>query len=240
MKKLLCGLVAGLMLSAGMLVAGPTIHHTTIMYDFVNGLQVAGFDILTSVGAALTIGGTSTTSVTITADGSQNADLVVPANSIGGGEISGVRFDLVFCGQADENGTIYFSPAAGVNGVDLADGVDYSISGTACDGLDGATETTQDLILFPESAVKVMGMYCMQVGAEALGAAETMIFSVRSGAAELTPAITCTISEAQTSCRSLTGSTTNIAANGTFALKLVQSSNNTDQDAWCSVSIALQ
>lgn len=202
--------------------------------------STAALTILPGGAAAMTLGGASMTSLTVTADGAQDADVVLPANSIGGAEVSGMRLDLVFCGQADENGTIYLSPTAGVNGVDFGDGVDYSISGTACDALDGATETTQDLVIFPEVAFKVMGMYCQQAGAEALGAGETMVFTLRAGAADLTPTITCTISEAQRGCRSLTGTTTNVAANAAVAMKLVQSSNNTDQDAWCQVSIMLQ
>ena len=196
-------------------------RHTDI-YDFINGFRLNG---------STTITGTS---------GSQNSAVVLPPNSIGGGEVSGMPIDLVFCGQADEAGTIYLSPAAGVNGVDFADGVDYSISGTACDGLDGATEATQDLVIFPEVAFKVMGMYCQQAGAEALGAGETMVFTLRAAAADLTPSVTCTISEAQRGCRSLTGTTTNITANAAVAMKLVQTGNNSDQDAWCQVSIMLQ
>jgi hypothetical protein len=198
----------------------------------------AALTVLPGGAAALVLGGASTTSVTITADGAQNADLVVPANSIGGGEVSGVRFDLIFCGQADENGTIYLSPAAGINGATI--GARPELAGATCDGLDGAVEATQDIVIFPNNAFKVMGMYCMQNGAEVLGAAETMIFTMRSAAADLTPTVTCTISAGETGCASLVGSTTNVAAGATVAMKLVMSSNNTDQDAWCSVSIMLQ
>lgn len=276
-----------LLLALGTVVYSQSVRRETVLWNFVNGIQIAGvglsqdglsllangesisnatdgtitlgrddagtvtvtaadddataaLTILPGGAAALTLGGSSTTSVTVTADGAQDADFVVPANSVGGGEVSGVRMDLIFCGQAAENGTIYLSPAAGVNGVDLGDGVDYSISSAACDGLDGATESTQDLIIFPEVAAKVMGMYCQQAGAEALGAGETIVLSVRSGELELTPAITCTISEGQRGCRTLTGSTTDIAANATWAVKAVMTSNNTDQDLWCSVSVMLK
>lgn len=285
--KTMLGALIFMFVSAGVIWSAASTRNETVIWNFVNGIKIAGVSlvedgistfannetisnavdgtillgrddagtvtvtaadnnavaaltILPGGAAAMTLGGASMTSLTVTADGAQDADVVLPANSIGGAEVSGVRMDIVFCGQADENGTIYFSPVTGINGVDFADGVDYSISGAACDGLDGATEATQDLIVFPEVAFKVMGMYCQQAGAEALGAAETMIFTMRSAEADLVPTITCTISEAQRGCRTLTGSTTNIAANATVAMKLVQSSNNTDQDGWCVVSIMLQ
>lgn len=221
LKWLLLTALIGLM-GAGLVVAQSTIRRNTVIEDYIYGLRLNG---------SATITGTS---------GAQDSAMVLPANSVGGGEVSGMRFDLVFCGQADENGTIYLSPTAGVNGVDFGDGVDYSISSAACDALDGATEATQDLIVFPESAFKAMGMYCQQAGAEVLGAGETMVFTLRAGAADTVPAITCTINAGERGCRSLVGTTTNVVANAAVAMKLVQTSNNTDQDAWCQVSIMLQ
>lgn len=241
MKKSLIAIVAGLSLFAGVLFAqGPTVRNESVVWNFINGVQLAGVTFVSNVASAVTIGAATLASVTISTDGTGDGELVLPEGSVGADELTGMRMDLVFCGQAAENGAIYLSPAAGVNGVDFADGVDYSISGTACDGLDGATESTQDLIIFPEVAVKVMGMYCQQAGAEALGAGETMVFVLRSAEADLTPSITCTISEGQRGCRSLVGSTTDVAANATWAMQLTQTSNNSDQDAWCQVSVMLK
>jgi hypothetical protein len=151
-----------LLASAGWLYSQGAFHELTTITVFVNGFKLgterlSGMTRSSSTGVQ--VGGTDV-SVTIAASSAQDSALTVPANSIGGAEVSGMRLDLLYCGQADENGTIYLSPTAGVNGVDLGDGVDYSISGTACDGLDGATETTQDLIVFPDVAFKVMGFYC--------------------------------------------------------------------------------
>jgi hypothetical protein len=213
----------GLMLALGLglcgvawVVAQGAHNARTDIFDFLNGFQLNGGTVIT---------GTT---------GAQNSAVVLPANSVGGAELSGAPIELIYCGQADENGTIYLSPTAGVNGVDLGDGVDYSISGTACDGLDGATEATQDLILFPEVAFKIMGGYCQQAGAEALGAGETIVFHYRAAAANVTPDLTCTISEAQRGCAIATGTTTNIAANAATAVQAVMTSNNTDSDLWCS------
>ena len=221
-KKLLLG-VLGLVLCATVAFTQHSTLDLTVVYNFINGLVV---DDITISGVELSTGTF------------QNGALTVPANSIGGGEVSGVGFSLVFCGQADENGTIYYSPAAGVNMVDYADGVDYSIAGTACDGLDGATEATQDLVLFPDNALKVMGMYCMTNGTHA--SAETATFRLLSGEANLTPTITCTISEAQNSCATLSGTTTNVAAGATLVVRAIMVSNNSDDDHWCMANVMLQ
>lgn len=199
-------------------VAYAATNRTTIVWRFQNGLDT---DTITS------FSGTTGDSA-----------LTLPENSVGGAEVSGMPLALVLCGQADEAGTIYLSPAAGVNGVDLADGVDYSIAGTACDGLDGATEATQDLVLFPDVAFKVTGMYCMTNGT--LGAGETVIFAARSAAANLTPTVTCTVSVGETGCRGLTGSTTDVAAGATLAMQAVQTGDNVDDDLWCQLNIMLQ
>lgn len=186
--------------------------------------------------AALTLGDSSATSVTIQADGAQDADLVLPENSVAGQEISGVFMNVIFCGQAEENATTYLGPATAILGGDGS--TSYAISSAACDALDNTTESTADAPLFTNVAFKVAGLYCKTSGT--LGASETVVFTMRSAAAGTTPAITCTISEAQSDCRSLTGTTTDIAAGATVAVQAVQSSNNADDDLWCSVSIALQ
>ena len=221
-KRIMLG-VLGLVLCASVAFTQNSTLDLSVVYNFLNGLVVD--DIIIS-GAELSTGTF------------QDSALAVPANSIGGGEVSGMMFNLVFCGQADENGTIYYSPAVGVNMVDYADGVDYSIAGTACDGLDGATEATQDLVLFPHHALKVMGMYCMTNGTHA--AAETATFTLRSGEANVTPSLACTVSEAQKSCATLSGTTTNIAANATMAVRAVMVSNNADDDHWCMANVMLQ
>ena len=221
-KKIMLG-VLGLSLCASVAFTQNSTLDLSVVYNFLNGLVV---DDITISGVELSTGS------------SQNSALTVPANSIGGGEVSGMMFNLVFCGQADENGTIYYSPAAGVNMVDYADGVDYSIASAACDGLDGATEATQDLILFPHHAVKVMGMYCMTNGTHA--AAETAAFTFHSGAAVVTPSLTCTVSEAEKSCATLSGTTTNVAANTTMSVQAVMVSDNADDDHWCMANVMLQ
>lgn len=149
----------------------------------------------------------------------------------------GMPMQLVFCGQMNENGTIYFSPTSGVNGVDLSDGVDYSVSGTACDLLDGATEGTQDLIVFPDNAIHVTGMYCQFVGT--LGASETASFTLHDDTAVTTPSISCSLAAGENSCADASHTTTAIAAGSALGIAAVQSSNNSDDDAICFVNIVV-
>jgi hypothetical protein len=207
---------------AGVLVLLTTVmaatFRVTTTYQFASGLQ--------------------TDSITSLSGTTGDSAMALPANSVGGAEVSGMPLTLTFCGQADENGTIYLSPTSGINGVDFADGADYSIAGTACDGLDGATEGTQDLVIFPEVAFKVMGMYCMTNGT--LGASEALTLTLRSAAANVTPSVSCAVGEAATSCRSLSGTTTDVAAGAAVAVRAVQVSNNSDDDLWCQVAIMLQ
>ncbi len=202
-KALYTGLVA-MVLGAvlfPMLVLGQYTRRTeSVVWNFVNGLEVAGVSVSS--------------------------------------QVTGMPMDLVYCGQAAENGTIYLSPTAGVNGVDFGDGADYSISGTACDALDGATETTQDLVVFPERGFRVTGMYCQVAGT--LGAAETVVFTYRAAAANVSPSLTCTVSVGQRGCVALAASATTVGSNVATAMQAAETSDNADDDLWCQVSILIQ
>jgi len=188
----------------------------------------------TTGAGAITIGSADVTTVTIVADGTADADFVVPENSIGPDEVAVMSDWVIFCGQAAENDTIYYGPATAVFGGDGS--ASYAISSAACDALDNATEATADAPIFTNVAFKITGLYCKQSGT--LGAGESATFTVRSATADTTPAISCVISAGETDCRSLTGSTTDITAGATVAVKAVQVSNNTDDDHWCKVYVA--
>jgi hypothetical protein len=218
MRRVLFGLLVCVLAGAGVLVAQGVHHSTTDVFDFVNGFQLNGGTIIT---------GTT---------GAQNSAVVLPANSIGGTELSGITMNAVFCGEANENGTVYLGPdLAGFGG----DGGDSTIGGTVCDALENATEATADGPLFANVAYKVAGMYCRIDGT--LAGTETAVFTMRSAEAGTTPALTCTVAAAQTDCRTLTGTTTNIAAGATVAVQMTQTSNNGDgENGRCVVTIALQ
>jgi hypothetical protein len=194
------------------------LSETTIIHDYKNGIKLNG---------STTITGTA---------GAQDSAVVLPANSVGGGEVSGVQFNVILCGQAAENGEIFLGPATAVLGGNAS--VDTSIGSAACDALDDATEATADAPLFANVPFKIMGLYCRTDGT--LGAGETVVFKTRSAAADTTPSIACTITAGQTDCRSLTGSTTNVAAGATVAISATQTSNNADDNLKCNMQIALQ
>jgi hypothetical protein len=190
----------------------------TDLWDFLNGIQLGGGTVIT---------GTT---------GAQDSAVNLPANSVGGGEMSGVQFNVILCGQAAENAEIFLGPATTVLGGDAS--TDTSIGSAACDALDDATEATADAPLFANIPFKIMGLYCRTDGT--LGVGETVVFKTRSAEADTTPSITCTIGATQTDCRSLLGSTTNVAAGATVAISATQTSNNADDNLKCNMQIALQ
>lgn len=140
-----------------------------------------------------------------------------------------------FCGQNDENGTIYLGPNTVAFG---GDGSDGSLASTACDALDSATEATADAPILANTAFQVKGFWCKT--AATLGTGESITFTLRSAAANTVPALSCTISESQTTCATASGTTTAIAAGATVAIKAVEVGDNADDDSWCRVAIVLQ
>jgi len=194
----------------------------------------ANMTLDTTGAGAITIGSNDVTAVTVVADGTADADFVVPENSIGPDEVAVMNDVVIFCGAAAENGTIYYGPATAVFGGDGS--ASYAISSPACDALANGAEATADAPIFTNVAFKVTGMYCKQSGT--LGAGEAVTFTLRSAAADTTPAISCTINAGETDCRSLTATTTDIAAGATVAVKAVQASDNADDDHWCKIYIA--
>jgi hypothetical protein len=191
----------------------------TDIFDFANGFMLNGGTVIT---------GTT---------GAQDSAVNLPKNSVGGGEVSGLFMNAIFCGQeaaGGAGGTVYLGPAlsAFAGAPD-----DTTIGGTVCDALESADEATADGPLFANVALKATSMYCRGDGT--LGAGETVTFTLRSAAADTTPVISCAITAGQTDCRSLTGTTSNVAAGGTMAVKAVSVGNNTDNYR-CVVGVALQ
>jgi hypothetical protein len=187
--------------------------------------------------AACSLGLANTTTFTITTDGAGDAEVALSENSIGPDELAVITMTVDLCGQNDENGTVYFGPHLTDNWLENEDDItDGSIGGSICDGLDNGTEGTADAPLTGVLAYKVLGMYCFTDGT--LAAGETLVFTARSAAADLTPSVTCSLAVGETSCVSVTGSTTDIADGATIAVKAVQVSNNSDDNSWCRVFIS--
>lgn len=180
------------------------------------------------------IGSPAAPAIQIQTDGTGDGELTVPEGSIAADEVSMVTDHVIFCGQADENGTIYLGPATtqfwGNNTAD------WTAGSAGCDALDNATEATADDPLWTNVSYKIMGGVCYTDAT--LGAGESVIFTMRSAAADTTPQQTCTIGVGESDCSITIATTTDVAANATVAMKAVEASNNADDNLWCRMTIA--
>jgi hypothetical protein len=199
--------------------------------------------ILIDGDAGVVLGSANNNSLTVTTDGTGDAEVDLPASSIGRTELGGgIISDVIGCGDLPNNTTNYTSPItgypggifynAGLTGSDLG----YILAGTGCSAEDDTTEGNADEIMFTQTAAKATGLYCRVTGSGANG----VVFNVRSATAALTPALTCTIATGSTECTSYTPTTTNIAANATVAVSAVATEDLSAQDYWCMVQLVLQ
>jgi hypothetical protein len=156
-------------------------------------------------------------------------------NAIDSDDFAANTMQVLFCGENAENGTTFFGPSTGAFG---GNGADLSIGSAACDALDNTTEATADAPIFTLVPFKVTGMYCKTDGT--LGASETLTFTLRTAAGATVPSVTCALAVGEQECRANIPTTTDIAAGATIAVQATESSNNADDNGWCSVGIALK
>ena len=143
---------------------------------------------------------------------------------------------VILCGDGPSGaGTVYMGPDTASYG---GDGGDASIGGTVCDALESGTEGTADAPILTNVAFGVAGAICTTDGT--IGAAETVVFTMRTATADTVPAQTCTIAEAEKDCSIVTPTTTDVAAGATIAMKAVQTGNNTTDNYWCRATIVYQ
>lgn len=149
-------------------------------------------------------------------------------------------FSAIFCGQADESGTIYLGKEGGDDVLLNAGtaGTDLSIAGGACDVLDHATDASINAPFFTDVAVKSLGGVCTTNGT--IGAEDTLAFTIQADDADTSPAQTCTVGTAEKSCSITAISTTDIVANGKVSVEAVMTGNNADDDLWCLLTFAAQ
>jgi hypothetical protein len=126
------------------------------------------------------------------------------------------------CGQNNENGTIYLSPTA------ITD-VEPALADATCDGLDGATEATQDLVVLGYP-LRPIYMRCILNGT--LAAGESVVWQLRGGEADV-PGFTCGIGAGQTTCHVLSRGRIKVEGSVPTAIRAVQVSNNADDDSKC-------
>lgn len=161
---------------------------------------------------------------------------VISENFITADDVAVMSDKIVLCGQDANSGTVYLGPSTLTY---LGSGGEFAIGGTACDLLANATEATADAPItadFP--SFKVNGMFCRSSS----DATNDQVLTLRSAAAGLTPAITCTIAGTgtATSCSTTTGTTTDIAAGATIAVQSVNTEDLSLQDVWCEVYFSLK
>lgn len=183
--------------------------------------------------AAITVGSADVLTLTVTTDGTGDAEVALPENSIGPDEGAFMTDLIYFCGQQVVTGTVYLGPVTAFLTGDFT--AAYVMGDAQCNALEDATEATADApIGYANTTFKVLGMMCEVSSSGSNGITATM----RSAAADLTPSMTCTIATGDTSCTSVTSSTTDIAADATLAIKIENTEDLSAQDAWCKVLIA--
>jgi hypothetical protein len=137
---------------------------------------------------------------------------------------------ITYCGQNDENGVIYHSPAA------LATIAVPALGDVICDGLDGATEGAQDLVTSNNVAFRPLFMKCST--AAVLAAAETMAFQLRAAEASV-PGFACTIATGETTCDVAPVPRFIVPRAVPHTMRVTQVSDNADDDAKCIVNYGI-
>ena len=209
------------LLSLVLLLAVPAFAQTELNGNVSSTEQTVRDSI--GVGTAISLGTTSATIKDPTVDGTLTTD----------GFDAVLNSDIILCGDLANNGTIYFGPGLGeLDGTQTG----LEIAGTACSALDNATEATADApIGFANNAFKVYGMLCEVTGSGSNG----VTLTARSGAADLSTSLTCTIATTQTSCAAVLDGAVTIAANATIAIKAVDTEDLSAQDGWCKLFIGI-
>jgi len=156
-----------------------------------------------------------------------------------GGMLEGYQTHVILCGDLGNNTTVYTSPVSGFatgafyDAGLVATDLDYDLAGAGCAAEDSTTEATADEIMFANNAFRVLGMYCAVSGSGSNG----VTINLRSAAANLSPDITVTIPTTETTAATGEFTTTNIAANATFAARAITTEDLSAQDFWCIAQI---
>ena len=245
MQRFFGGMAGGVVAVLLLLLLGFT--RTTIEEFFEGGIRASSIKHLyggSKTITDMTIGDSAATSITLTTADTGTAVVALPVNSVSlGAEVSGFAQEVAFCGQlvdgSSSPATTYLGPGLlGLNGTPT----DYILGGTACDGLDSTTEATADNPL-STLAVKVTGLRCKQSAAS--GSGKTTTYTLRTGAADAATTdgsatvLSCSIAGATaTECRTVAGTTTNIAASATVAVKALTDADLSAQDGRCVALVA--
>ena len=148
------------------------------------------------------------------------------------------RYDsIILCGQLVSSSTTYLGPGLATY---LGAPTDLTMGGTACDALDNTTEATARAVVFPNTAMRVTGMYC-KISSDP---ASDVVFSARAGSAELAVPLTCTIAGTgaakECSANYVAGASPLVAANAAIDVKVITNEDLSAQDAWCKLYFSVQ
>jgi hypothetical protein len=133
------------------------------------------------------------------------------------------------CGDATtvNNNTVYYGPSRTLTA--------NTWDGTACDinAAGDTTEATADISFF-NYPVYVSGMTCRNEG----DANADITYTLRGGAADLTPSVTCTIADGERDCVADVQATNLRGANGSWAVAVSSTSNVQDNSGFvCNVKV---
>ena len=157
------------------------------------------------------IGHAQADSIQLLTDGTGDAEIALPAGSIGAAEMTySHRGSFNICGDATtvNANTVYYGP----NLTLLAN----TSGGQTCDinAAGNTTEATVDLLVYADKAFAVTGMTCRGEGDMAMD----LSYTLRSAAAATVPSVTCTIPDNYVDCVADVQTTTDIAAGATVAI----------------------
>jgi hypothetical protein len=151
------------------------------------------------------------------------------------GGSGGIYVEAIFCGDMGNATALYESPISGYSGGNFyaagttANDLTYVLAGTGCSAEDNATEATADEIMFPNNEAVPVGLFCAVDSSGAGG----VTFTLRSGAADLSPSYALTVATSTTSGATARKGLGIIAAGATVALKTLSTSDLSTNDNWC-------
>ena len=123
---------------------------------FILGASAYARLITGSMNGAVTVGGTSVTSMTLQTDGTGDGELTIPGLSIDADETTFQMMEtIVFCGQGGNSADRFLGPST-------ARGMEAVAGNAACDALDSDTAANADDIPWTnfQKGYTVNGMYC--------------------------------------------------------------------------------
>lgn len=198
----------------------------TVTLTAADDNATAALTILPGGAAPMALGGASTTTLTVTTDGTGTGEVVLPAASIGTPELAAPgRGHFTICGDGTtiNNNTIYYGPSQ----------VPVAGAGRVCDitQAGNATEATADAPVYEAFAFDVVGMDCVTANPGASGVS----FTLRNNAAATVPSVTCSVANTKTNCFANIQTTTTIASGNPVSIAAASAGDQAATPFACTV-----